>query len=162
MGAHRGAAVSRPASVITQAPVARKVVALTFDDGPPRRWTPKILAVLNAAHVKATFFVIASQARKYAGLVAHYVRDGMEVGSHGALQPAPRKPRRRVCPHRGGDGGCRHHGSGRAQAALLLPAGRCARRHGPPDSPQDWRHRWAGGPMLAIVKRSGRPPRRVG
>ena len=33
-------------------------VALTFDDGPDGRWTPKILDILKAKHAPATFFVI--------------------------------------------------------------------------------------------------------
>jgi peptidoglycan/xylan/chitin deacetylase (PgdA/CDA1 family) len=33
-------------------------VALTFDDGPDPRWTPKILDILKAKHAPATFFVI--------------------------------------------------------------------------------------------------------
>lgn len=35
-----------------------KVVALTFDDGPHPRYTPKILAVLEKYDVKASFFLL--------------------------------------------------------------------------------------------------------
>ena len=34
------------------------LVALTFDDGPDARWTPKILDILKAKKAPATFFVI--------------------------------------------------------------------------------------------------------
>ncbi|WP_125704957.1 polysaccharide deacetylase family protein [Lacticaseibacillus daqingensis] len=42
-------------------PAQPKVVYLTFDDGPNLTMTPKILAVLQAAKVPATFFVIGQQ-----------------------------------------------------------------------------------------------------
>ena len=170
LGEHMGAAVSRPATVITRAPVTQKVVALTFDDGPTPKWTPQILAVLNAAHVKATFFVIGSQARKYSQLVAREVKDGMEIGSHGALHKrlvnqsatfvrsevetaatdimaagAPR-PRLYRMP------------AGVYDATALQVLGQLGYRViGWSVDPQDWRHRWTAEQMLTIVKRQVGP-----
>src|SRR5262249_20691165 len=43
---------------IDQMGAAEKKVAITFDDGPDGRWTPRILDVLKEKHVPATFFVI--------------------------------------------------------------------------------------------------------
>ena len=43
----------------------RKLVALTFDDGPDPRFTPKILQILKAQKVKATFFIVGSSAQRY-------------------------------------------------------------------------------------------------
>src|SRR5690242_21286198 len=40
--------------------VPDKTVVLTFDDGPSKDWTPKILDVLERKHVKADFFVTGS------------------------------------------------------------------------------------------------------
>ena len=57
-------------------------IALTFDDGPDPRWTPRIAAVLRAANVPATFFVVGSQAARHPGLVRRLVRDGHELGNH--------------------------------------------------------------------------------
>src|SRR5439155_20118130 len=57
-------------------------IALTFDDGPDPRWTPKIAAILRREHVPATFFVIGSDAARYPGLVRLVVRDGNELGNH--------------------------------------------------------------------------------
>src|SRR5579872_3484931 len=34
-----------------------RLVALTFDDGPDPRWTPRILEILRKEHVPATFFL---------------------------------------------------------------------------------------------------------
>ena len=57
-------------------------VALTFDDGPDGRWTPKILQILKDKHVPATFFVIGQNMQKRPDLVAREVREGHVVGSH--------------------------------------------------------------------------------
>ena len=39
-------------------------IALSFDDGPDRRWTPKILDVLKEKKVPGVFFVIGDQANR--------------------------------------------------------------------------------------------------
>jgi cellulose synthase/poly-beta-1,6-N-acetylglucosamine synthase-like glycosyltransferase/peptidoglycan/xylan/chitin deacetylase (PgdA/CDA1 family) len=57
-------------------------VALTFDDGPDPRWTPRILAVLRRYHVPATFFVVGAHAAGFPGLVRAELRAGEEVGAH--------------------------------------------------------------------------------
>jgi cellulose synthase/poly-beta-1,6-N-acetylglucosamine synthase-like glycosyltransferase/peptidoglycan/xylan/chitin deacetylase (PgdA/CDA1 family) len=62
-------------------------VALTFDDGPDGRWTPKILDVLEAKHANATFFVIGQNMQAKPGLVQREVRDGDMVGNHTWTHP---------------------------------------------------------------------------
>ena len=57
-------------------------VALTFDDGPDPKWTPYVLDILKARGVKATFFVLGSQAEKYPGLIKRIVNEGHELGNH--------------------------------------------------------------------------------
>lgn len=64
-----------------------RTVALTFDDGPDTRWTPKVLRVLERHHVRATFFVIGSQVLQHADLVRREVRDGDEIGLHTFSHP---------------------------------------------------------------------------
>jgi cellulose synthase/poly-beta-1,6-N-acetylglucosamine synthase-like glycosyltransferase/peptidoglycan/xylan/chitin deacetylase (PgdA/CDA1 family) len=59
-----------------------KRIALTFDDGPDPRWTPKIIAVLRREHVPATFFMIGSQAARYPDLVREVDGAGYEIGNH--------------------------------------------------------------------------------
>lgn len=59
-----------------------KVVALTFDDGPSGVWTPQILAVLKAADVKATFFMIGEHVQKYPEVARSVVEQGHEIGNH--------------------------------------------------------------------------------
>ncbi|MGH7017584.1 MAG: glycosyltransferase, partial [Caulobacteraceae bacterium] len=62
-------------------------VALTFDDGPDPRWTPKILAILKAEHAHATFFVIGQNMQAFPGIVEREVREGNMVGSHTWTHP---------------------------------------------------------------------------
>src|SRR5207253_1380688 len=54
-------------------------VAITFDDGPDPRWTPKILDILKAANVKAAFFLVGVNAERYPGLVRRIVNEGHEI-----------------------------------------------------------------------------------
>lgn len=57
-------------------------VALTFDDGPHPTWTPQVLDVLDQLQVKATFFVVGDNVRRYPGLVAEIQRRGHSVQNH--------------------------------------------------------------------------------
>jgi peptidoglycan-N-acetylglucosamine deacetylase len=59
-----------------------KVVALTFDDGPQPTYTPRILKILRSAKVKATFFMIGRQARRYPALARAVRADGNVIGNH--------------------------------------------------------------------------------
>ncbi len=62
-------------------------VALTFDDGPDGRWTPKILDILKEKKAPATFFVIGKNMAAKPGLVAREVREGHDVGNHTWTHP---------------------------------------------------------------------------
>ncbi|NMP24067.1 polysaccharide deacetylase family protein [Sulfobacillus harzensis] len=75
--------VTRPAPVIKSVLTTKKVVALTFDDGPTRTWTPKVLQVLKDNHVKATFFVIGQHATQRPEVLKQEIDSHMEIGSHG-------------------------------------------------------------------------------
>ncbi len=63
-------------------PPAGRRIALTFDDGPDPRWTPRIAATLRRLGVPATFFVIGSQAARHPGLIRASIADGDEIGNH--------------------------------------------------------------------------------
>ena len=65
-----------------RAKVNEKVVALTFDDGPSLDWTPRILAELNKAKVKATFFMIGEHVEKYPHIALQVAQEGHDIGIH--------------------------------------------------------------------------------
>ncbi len=58
-------------------------VALTFDDGPDPRSTPRFLDLLGARRTQATFFLLGSMVARAPGLAADLVAAGHEVGVHG-------------------------------------------------------------------------------
>jgi peptidoglycan-N-acetylglucosamine deacetylase len=60
-----------------------KVLALTFDDGPDYNYTPRILDILKANNVKATFFVVGTQIEKCPATFKRMIKEGHEIGSHG-------------------------------------------------------------------------------
>ncbi|HEY1416155.1 MAG TPA: glycosyltransferase [Caulobacteraceae bacterium] len=62
-------------------------VALTFDDGPDGRWTPKILDILKEKQAVATFFVIGQNMQAKPKLVQREVAEGMMVGNHTWTHP---------------------------------------------------------------------------
>ncbi len=62
-------------------------VALTFDDGPDPRWTPKILDILKQKSAPATFFVIGRNMEDYPDIVQREVKEGHIVGSHTYTHP---------------------------------------------------------------------------
>jgi cellulose synthase/poly-beta-1,6-N-acetylglucosamine synthase-like glycosyltransferase/spore germination protein YaaH/peptidoglycan/xylan/chitin deacetylase (PgdA/CDA1 family) len=64
-----------------------KKIAITFDDGPDPKWTPKIMAALDRYGVKGTFFLIGSQADKYSDLTKKIYQDGHEIGNHTFTHP---------------------------------------------------------------------------
>ena len=57
-------------------------VALTFDDGPDPRWTPKILDILRQRGVKAAFFLIGKNCEDHPELVQQLLKEGHEIGNH--------------------------------------------------------------------------------
>jgi peptidoglycan/xylan/chitin deacetylase (PgdA/CDA1 family) len=68
--------------------IARRVdglpgVALTFDDGPHPAGTPAVLAALERAGARATFFVVGEQVRRDPSLAREIVAAGHAVALHG-------------------------------------------------------------------------------
>lgn len=66
---------------------AEKVIALTFDDGPHPRYTPRILELLERYQVKATFFMIGENMALYPDLAKKVAESGHEIGSHTYTHP---------------------------------------------------------------------------
>ena len=59
-----------------------KQIAISFDDGPDPKYTPKILDILSEKGVEANFFVLGKQAALYPDIVERMYREGHEIGSH--------------------------------------------------------------------------------
>ena len=61
----------------------KKIVALTFDDGPSPEWTPQILDELKGANIRATFFMIGHHVKKYPAIARRVAQEGHVIGNHG-------------------------------------------------------------------------------
>ncbi|KAA6350578.1 Peptidoglycan-N-acetylglucosamine deacetylase [termite gut metagenome] len=61
---------------------AEKVVYLTFDDGPIPDITPWVLDLLDKHHIKATFFMVGDNARKYPEIHQMVIAQGHRIGNH--------------------------------------------------------------------------------
>ncbi|OMF24429.1 hypothetical protein BK133_22940 [Paenibacillus sp. FSL H8-0548] len=59
-----------------------KLIALTFDDGPDKRYTTDILDILKEKGVKATFFVVGQQVTKNPEVLQRIVDEGHAIGNH--------------------------------------------------------------------------------
>ena len=66
---------------------SEKLICLTFDDGPDPKYTPRILDVLKAKHVPATFFIVGVNAEANIGLVQREYREGHQIGNHTYSHP---------------------------------------------------------------------------
>lgn len=71
-----------PAQVETMDFTGKKLVALTFDDGPSALTTPRLLDILAEKHVRVTFFVVGNLAERNAEILKREQAEGHEVGSH--------------------------------------------------------------------------------
>jgi peptidoglycan-N-acetylglucosamine deacetylase len=70
------------ADVVTLGPQGTRGAALTFDDGPDPRSTPRILDLLDEAGARATFFVIGKKAEAHPDLVRDICERGHAIGIH--------------------------------------------------------------------------------
>lgn len=62
-------------------------IALTFDDGPAAALTPKLLDMLAARRMKATFFVVGQCAADHPEILKRAVREGHEIANHSWSHP---------------------------------------------------------------------------
>jgi len=74
-------------SHICRNPAAGRRLALTFDDGPNPRFTPKLLEVLERFNARATFFPIGMWAEREPGLLREIDTAGHAVGNHTHTHP---------------------------------------------------------------------------
>lgn len=60
----------------------RPVVYLTFDDGPTPEATPGVLDILKRYDIKAVFFMVADNARRYPTLMHRVASEGHIIANH--------------------------------------------------------------------------------
>ena len=77
-----GSAAEGSAKVYHKSASGGKKIALTFDDGPHPRYTPKILSMLEEYGITATFFVVGVNALNYPEAMRKLVESGCEIGNH--------------------------------------------------------------------------------
>ncbi|MCD8263477.1 MAG: polysaccharide deacetylase family protein [Tannerellaceae bacterium] len=68
--------------VVWRIPAPEKCVYLTFDDGPIPRITPWVLDLLDQYGVKATFFCVGDNVRRYPEIYQQVLDRGHQVGNH--------------------------------------------------------------------------------
>lgn len=85
---HAGAArASGQGLVVARVQTTRRVVALTFDDGPHPMWTPIVQERLAQARVPATFFLIGHDVAQRPDLMRAELARGDEIGDHTFRHP---------------------------------------------------------------------------
>src|SRR4029077_4646361 len=62
-------------------------IAMTFDDGPSATLTPKLLDILAAHHIKATFFVLGEMVAEHHESLARAAREAPKTASHSWSHP---------------------------------------------------------------------------
>jgi peptidoglycan-N-acetylglucosamine deacetylase len=67
---------------LPDSPGNARALALTIDDGPDPHVTPQVLDMLDRHAIKATFFCIGTQARRYPGLAREIVARGHALENH--------------------------------------------------------------------------------
>jgi len=60
----------------------KKVVYLTFDDGPDPEWTPQVVEMLEKYNAKATFYVIGKSAKSNADTILLMAQAGQNIANH--------------------------------------------------------------------------------
>lgn len=62
-------------------------IAMTFDDGPHPKNTPRLLDMLRQRNIKATFYVIGTNVKMYPNITRRIVAEGHEIGNHTWTHP---------------------------------------------------------------------------
>jgi peptidoglycan/xylan/chitin deacetylase (PgdA/CDA1 family) len=81
-GGDKSSAVVPPPPASIDSLAGKKLVALTFDDGPDPLTTNRLLDVLKSEGVKVTFFVVGARTDHYPDVVRRAYKEGHEIGSH--------------------------------------------------------------------------------
>lgn len=76
-----------PGLVLRSSKGPEKIVALTFDDGPDKVYTPQVLDILREKGVRATFFLIGSRVDEDADVAKRIAEEGHSIGNHSYSHP---------------------------------------------------------------------------
>lgn len=68
--------------IVWEVPTQKKIVALTFDDGPDREFTPIIAGLLKKYKAKGTFFVIGENLKTNNDIAQDLLKNGHEIANH--------------------------------------------------------------------------------
>ena len=79
--------ISPGKELITPPYASPQLLAVSFDDGPDRKVTNKVLDILDSKSVKATFFVVGKNALQNKDLLQRAYRDGHDIGNHTYSHP---------------------------------------------------------------------------
>jgi len=71
-----------PKEVIWQIPTKKKILYLTFDDGPTTEVTNWILSILDEYNAKATFFCVGENVAKYPEICSELIDKSHAIGNH--------------------------------------------------------------------------------
>lgn len=78
---------SAEVKVYRSVPTNKKQIALTFDDGPHPKLTPRILQILARYGISATFFMVGENVISYPDAARAVIEAGHEVGNHTFTHP---------------------------------------------------------------------------
>lgn len=76
------AAQSRHPNILFYGDRSRREIALTFDDGPHPRDTPRVLDILEKCNVRATFHVVGKGTEQYLNLIKQIHQSGHQLALH--------------------------------------------------------------------------------
>lgn len=85
--APRSRLIGRNVTRLPAAAIARREIALTFDDGPDPAVTPQVLDLLDAAGARATFFCVGEDVQRHPALARAIVARGHAVENHTQRHP---------------------------------------------------------------------------
>jgi peptidoglycan/xylan/chitin deacetylase (PgdA/CDA1 family) len=81
------AAPAEPRITFNSVHVDDPYIAMTFDDGPHASFTPKLLDLLAARHIKVTFFVLGECVEQNPEVLRRAAREGHEIANHSWSHP---------------------------------------------------------------------------
>lgn len=76
-----------PKTTVSSVTVEGPFIALTFDDGPNEKLTPRLLDLLAQHHIHATFFVLGECVERNPDILKRAAREGHEIGNHSWSHP---------------------------------------------------------------------------